>query len=92
MPAISLDPDQADQTANTFSSSRGNIEGQLSTMMNSANSVLATWQGNNRNQFEERWQECQNRLRQLMEELDRFSQGLHREANEFREADRAFGS
>ncbi len=86
MAAISLDPDQADQTANTFSTCRGSIDGELNSMMNSASAVMSTWQGNSRNQFEEQWQECQNRLRQIMEELDDFSQRLHREASEFREA------
>jgi WXG100 family type VII secretion target len=91
MPAISLDPDQADQTASVFSSSRGGIEGELSTMMNSANAVMSTWQGSNRDQFESQWQECQNHIRNMMEELERFSQGLRREAEEFRQADQAFG-
>lgn len=91
MPLISLDPDQADQTASVFSTSRSTIEGDLQTMMNSANSVMSTWQGSNRDQFESRWQECQNRVRTMMQELDRFSQGLKREADEFRQADQAFG-
>jgi WXG100 family type VII secretion target len=85
MAAISLDPDQADQTASTFSACRGSIEGELSSMMNSANAVMSTWQGNSRNQFEEQWQECQNHIRQIMEQLEDFSQRLHREADEFRQ-------
>lgn len=86
MPAISLDPDQADQTASAFDSCRGSIESQLSSMANSANSVMSTWQGNSRHQFEEQWQECQQVIRQIMEELNDFSSRLRREAQEFRDA------
>lgn len=90
MPAISLDPDQARSTASTFDSSRSNIESSLSTMMSSVNQVLATWNGQSRQQFENEWEQWTQRLRNMMEELQGLANGLRREADEFEAADRSF--
>ncbi|GIV90519.1 MAG: hypothetical protein KatS3mg055_3037 [Chloroflexus sp.] len=90
MPQISIDPDQARSTAATFDSSRSNIEGSLNSMMSSVNQVLATWNGQSRQQFEGEWEQWVQRLRNMMEELQGLANGLRREADEFESVDRSF--
>jgi WXG100 family type VII secretion target len=90
MPQISIDPDQARSTAATFDSSRSNIEGSLNSMMSSVNQVLATWNGQSRQQFEGEWEQWVQRLRAMMEELQGLANGLRREADEFESVDRSF--
>ncbi len=83
MSLISLDPDQARATASSFDNGRGSMESALNNMINSVNQVTATWQGQNRQQFEAQWSQASQNLRNLMEELQRLSNGLRREAEEF---------
>ncbi len=90
MPPISLDPEQARATAATFDGSKGSIEGELNRMVSSVNSVLSTWSGQSRQQFETQWEQWTQRLRNMMEELQGLSNGLRREADEFESVDRSF--
>ncbi len=90
MPMISLDTDQARSTAATFDSSRASIESSLNSMMSSVSQVLATWQGQSRQQFEGQWEQWTSRLRVIMEELQGLANGLRREADEFESVDRSF--
>ncbi len=90
MSLISLDPDQARTTASSFDNGRGSMESALNSMINSVNQVTATWQGSNRQQFEAQWLQASQNLRNLMEELQRLSNGLRREAEEFERVDQSF--
>ena len=90
-PMISLDVDLADVTVLTLNSCRDSIENELTAMISSANNVVATWEGNSRLQFEEQWQEAQNRLRGIIEELTLLSQGISRTNERFRDAAAVFG-
>lgn len=87
---ISLDVEQARSTASTFSNCAEQIDGELSTLNSSVNSVLTTWQGMSRAQFEEQWESCTASIRQLSDRLRELSRGLTIEANEFESADSRF--
>ncbi len=90
MAQISLDIEQARATAATFDSSRSNIETSLNTMTGSVNQVLATWNGQSRQQFENQWSQWVQRLQAAMQELQGLANGLRREADEFEEISRNF--
>lgn len=90
MAAISIDPDVADSTVSAFSSSHGDITSNLSSLRSSADSVLSTWNGNSRSQFETAWGEWCQGLGKLLEDLESLRAGIQIEAQQFREADQAF--
>ncbi|PDW01818.1 WXG100 family type VII secretion target [Candidatus Viridilinea mediisalina] len=88
---ISLDVELAEATIQTLNRCRDSIEQELNAMLNSSNSVVATWEGNSRVQFEAQWQEAQDRLRQIIDQITLLSQGLERTKERFREAAASFG-
>lgn len=92
MPPISLDPQQARATASTFDGAKNAIEGELGRMTSSVNDVMSNWSGQSRQRFESMWEEWNQRLRRMTDELQNLANGLRREAEEFEAADRTFSS
>ena len=92
MAVKSLDTDQARTTANVFDTCRDTIgQSEFGRLMSSVNDVAAQWSGGSRMQFENEWSNWCNQLQTLMVELERLAGGLRREADEFDQADQAFG-
>lgn len=90
-PMISLDVDLADSTVQTLNSCYASIEAELNAMLSASEQVIATWEGNSRVQYEAQWQATQTQLRQLLDELNRLSQGLSRTSAHFRDVGASFG-
>ncbi|MDP9313872.1 MAG: WXG100 family type VII secretion target, partial [Chloroflexota bacterium] len=92
MAVKSLDTDQARTTASVFDACRDSIgQSEFGRLMSSVNDVSAQWSGGSRTQFENEWSNWSNQLQALMLELERLAGGLRREADEFDQADQAFG-
>lgn len=92
MAVKSLDTDQARTTANVFDACRDSIgQSEFGRLMSSVNEVTSQWNGGSRNQFDNEWSNWANQLQTLMGELERLAGGLRREADEFDQADQAFG-
>ncbi len=92
MAVKSLDTDQARSTANVFDACRDIIgQGEFGRLQAAVNDVTTQWYGGSRNQFEGEWSNWCNQLQSLMAELERLASGLRREADEFDQADLAFG-
>ena len=91
MPRISLDPDQADQTAASFAAARDTIENNLNLIASASDSILSTWRGQSSMRFDTYWRQQQQQIRRILVELENLSQGLRTEAEEFRQADSVYG-
>lgn len=88
----SLDTDQARTTAQVFDTCRDTIGQTEFNRLNSAvGAATEHWSGGSRAQFDGEWATWTNQLHTLMSELERLSGGLRREADEFDQADQAFG-
>lgn len=88
----SLDTDQARTTANVFDACRDTIgQGEFGRLNATVGDVAGNWIGGSRNQFDNEWSAWCSQLQTLMADLERLANGLRREADEFDQADQAFG-
>ncbi len=92
MAVKSLDTDQARTTASVFDVCRDTIgQSEFNRLQAAVDDVSFQWVGGSRNQFEGEWSNWCSQLQTLMSELERLAHGLRREADEFDQADLAFG-